>query len=115
MTKQAIPTYNDGYLYVCERQPGQDFAVRNPRKKEDLQQILKLAYEEKSRRAQDVEYAESKDRSLSIKLKTRLRPEVKNTHMVLIGNILYSIINLDYDRANNEMYFYLEEAKVFAE
>lgn len=114
MKRKRIPTYNDGYLLVCERRQGEDFTVRNPKRKDDMQPVLKLAYEEKSRRDQDIEFAESAGRSLSIKLKTRLRQTVKNTHMVLIGNVLYSIIKLDYDRGNNEMYFYLEEAKVFA-
>lgn len=113
--KTKIQTYNDGYIHVCQKQTDGDFAARNPKKKDDLKMILKLAYKETSRRDRDLEYAESVGRSLSIKLKTRIHPSVKNTHMVLIGNVLYSIINLDYDKGKGEMYFYLEEAKRFAE
>lgn len=115
MKRKRILTYNDGYLLICKKQMEEDLTLRNPKRKDDMQPVLKLAYEEKSRRDQDIEFAESAGRSLSMKLKTRLYQTVKNTHMVMIGNVLYSIIKLDYDRANNEMYFYLEEAKIFAE
>lgn len=105
--------YNDGYVYVCTRISSPDFAARNPQKQQDLNKIYKLAYKEASRRDRDLEHAESIGRSLSLKIKTPMYEKVKTTNMVMIGNVLYSIINIDYDRGKGEMYFYLEEAKRF--
>ena len=72
---------------------------------------MKLAYEETSRREQDYEFARSIERSLTLKVKTPLYPNVNKKHSVLIENTQYSIFELDVDRKKNEMYFYLEEVR----
>ena len=113
MIKNRFSKYNDGMLYVCEAKKKEiDFgAAKNTRKKEDLKKIVKLAYEERTKREEDLEFAENRDRSLSIKVKTRLQEQVKATHKVLIENVLYSIIYVDLDKPNKEMYLYLEEER----
>lgn len=111
--KSRFSRYNDGMLYVCEqRQQDTDFsAVKNARSMKDLNKILKLAYEEKSKRDEDIQFAESIGRSLSMKVKTRSNEKVDSTKKITIGDKLYSIINIDHDRTAKEMYLYLEEER----
>ena len=112
--KPKFSEYNDGMLYVCSAEATQDgtFNVkRNPKSISDLKKELKLAFEEKSKRDEDIEYAESHDRILSLKVKTRLHPEVNRLKLILIGDTLYSIVDVDIDKTNKEMYLYLEEMR----
>lgn len=114
--RPKFTNFNDGVLFVCRPDSGQsDFnAVKNPTTKTDLDVIWKLDFREMSRRDRDMDFAESQGRTLALKVKTHLLDGVNRMHMVTIGNTLYSIINLDKDRANREMYFYLEEVRDLA-
>ena len=111
--KSRFSTFNDGVLFICK--PESDYssfnAVKNPTKKTELDKILKLNYDEMSRREQDLQFAESQGRNLTMKVKTRLRNQVTKFHQVLIEDVLYSIIDLDKDRDGAEMYLYLEEVR----
>ncbi len=111
--KGKFPTFNDGMLRICiEKKQETDFgAPRNARKTEDFEYVMKLGFKEMSKRDEDLNFAESEDRTLSMKVKTRLRYQVKKTHMVLIEGMLYSIIHIDYDKAEEVMYLYLEEVR----
>lgn len=111
--KSRFSKYNDGILYVCEAKKTEiDFgAMKNAKQKEDLRKVLKLAYEERTKRDEDLQFAESRNRALSIKVKTRLFEKVNATHKVMIKDVLYSVIYIDQDKANKEMYFYLEEER----
>ena len=111
--RPKFTNYIDGVLYVCNPDSGQsDFnAVKNPTKRKNLDVIWKLDFREMSRRDQDMDFAESQGRTLTMKVKTHLLEPVNRLHMVMIGDILYSIINLDKDRYAQEMYFYLEEVR----
>lgn len=111
--RSRFSTFNDGVLWVCDPdEEASDFgAVRNTTKKEELKKINKLAYKEMSKRDQDLDFAESQGRVLSIKVKCRLWPKVNKMHQILIDKILYGIINLDEDRNSQEMYLYLEEVR----
>ena len=105
--------YNDGYIRVYEEIPVKtDFGAKeNTQSKDNLTLIVKLAYEECSKRQQDLEFAESNSRSLNLKVKTRFYNNLKNEYKVIIENILYDIIYIDEDRKNRELYFYLEEVR----
>ena len=105
--------YNDGVLFVCRPTSTQsDFnAVRNPDSRDELDVLWKLDFREMSRREQDMDFAESQGRTLTLKAGTRLLDLVDKMHMVTIGDVLYSIINLDKDRSAGEMFFYLEEVR----
>ena len=111
--RSRFSTYNDGVRWVCApEEASSDFgAVKNTTKKEELKRIQKLDYKEMSKRDKDLDFAEGQGRVLSIKVKCRLWPKVNKLHQILIGKILYSIINLDEDRAGQEMYLYLEEVR----
>lgn len=111
--KSRFSTFNDGVLFICKPESDHSSfnAVKNPIKKTELDKILKLNYDEMSRREQDLQFAESQGRNLTLKVKTRLRSQVTKFHQVLIGDMLYSIIYLDINRDKSEMYFYLEEVR----
>lgn len=111
--RPADKTYNSGVLYVCKPsgQKSSFAAVKNQDRSEYLEKVLKLNFDEKSRRDRDMEMAEAQDRYLTLKVRTRLRNEVNSTHKVLIDNTLYSIIYIDPDRKAGDMYLYLEEER----
>ena len=111
--KSRFSTYNDGMLWICEPiNSVSDFgAVRNTTTESGLRQLGKLAYKEMSKRDQDMDFAESEGRTLSLKVKCRLKQEATKMHLVRIEDTLYSIIHKDEDRAKQEMYLYLEEVR----
>lgn len=112
MLKSRFSNYNDGIVYIVKKKPkSTDFnAAKNALSRDDLEEVVKLAYEEKSKRDEDIEFASSQGRTLSFKIKTRsykVDPMLK----AIVGDTLYSIIKLDHDRAKQEMYIYLEEER----
>lgn len=113
MKKSKIPIYNSGMLFVCQKkEKASDFgAAENTVKKCDLKILLKLMYAEMSKRDEDLEFAQSSGHSLSLKVKTKLHDGVSNSEQIIIGNVLYSIYKVDFDRQKNEMYLYIEEER----
>jgi len=105
--------YNDGYIYVYEeKKHHSDFAAPlNITSMNDLIPVIKLAYEESYKREKDLEFAETQNKSLSMKVKTRLQNIVKKHHKVVILDMLYDVFEIDYDRKNQEMYIFLEEVR----
>ena len=112
MLKSRFSLYNDGIVYIVRKKPkSTNFnAAKNALSRDDLEEVVKLAYEEKSKRDEDVEFASSQGRTLSLKIKTRSY-KVDPTLKAIAGDTLYSIIKLDHDRAKQEMYIYLEEER----
>lgn len=108
-----ISNYNDGYISIYDEIPNKtDFNARkNIKSLDNLVFIMKLAYEECSKRQQDMQFAESNGKTLSLKLKTRYVCKVNTAHKVVLINTLYDIITIDYDRKKQEMYFYLEKVR----
>lgn len=100
--------YNDGVVSVYrELDRKTDFAAkRNPTGLEDMEFVVKLAFDECSKRTQDMEFAEQAGFSLSMKVKTRYVPTVKVKHKAVIGKQLYDIAYMD--KAEQELYLYLE-------
>lgn len=111
--KPQFNQYKDGFLSVYNEKPRKtNFnAAQNATSIEDLEFLVKLGYEEKTKRIQDLEFAQQNDFSLSLKVKTRLQNIVKNKQKVIISGYLYNIANVDYDKKNQEMYLYLEGVK----
>lgn len=105
--------YNDGYIRIYKEIPKKtDFsAKKNVKSLDDLEFIVKLAYDECNKRQEDLDFAESSNRSLNLKVKTRFYDNLKNEYKVTLENILYDIIYIDTDRRNRELYFYLEEVR----
>lgn len=115
--KKQLKRYNDGYLTVYEasKEKSSFSAVLNTENIDKMKKIVKLAYAERSRRGEDIEWAQARDRILSLKVCCPLFTQVKTSHQVICTGVLYSVINVDYDRANDEMYLYLEEVRKIAE
>lgn len=112
MKKVKINNYIDGFARVYQEEIIRtDFgAKQNPKSIDNLNLVVKLAYTECTKRQQDLEFAESLSKSLSLKIKTRLY-ELKSDYKIVINNVLYDIIYLDYDKKNKEVYLYLEEVR----
>nr|AHF24084.1 hypothetical protein [uncultured bacterium Contig643] len=111
--KSRFTPYNDGILFVCQPESAQSSfnAVKNTTAKKDIKRIIQLNYVELNRRDRDFEFAESQGRTLSMKVKTRLYSRANSNHMIMIGNRLYSIFDIDKDTRTEEMYLYLEEIR----
>ncbi|MDD6216820.1 MAG: hypothetical protein PUB28_08780 [Roseburia sp.] len=117
MQKMKQLVLNDGYIDCYEvKEMKSDFnAPQNAKKLSDMTHIVSLAYEEMSNRDQDLEFAETIGRQLSLKLKTHLYEAVNKMHKVVLNGSLYDIIKLDHSKKDNVMYFYLEEVRKIAE
>jgi SPP1 family predicted phage head-tail adaptor len=113
MKNKKIPTYLDGFALVyrpkVEENKSYFGAKVNIKKIDEMETLFKLAYSQCSKRLQDMEFAESSGRELTLKIKTRLVQGIKNTDKVVIDGTLYDIIYIDEDRINRELYLYLEE------
>lgn len=109
--KNKFSTYNDGVVSIYrEKKRETDFSAKqNVETTEDMEFIVKLAFEEASKREQDLEFANQNDFSLSLKIKTRLCKGVDNKCKAIIDNYLYDVSYMDKDR--KEMWLYLEGIK----
>ena len=102
--------YNDGVAYIYEEKTKKSSfqAKENCKTLDDLKFIIKLNFEEMSKRQQDVMFAESLGNSLSMKIRTPLKDCVKNRHKAIINNYLYNISYVDPNKKNKDLYIYLE-------
>lgn len=116
-TKTKIPLFNDGFIdcYKTNEMKSDFNAPKNAKKLSDMTFIVSLAFEEMSKRDQDLEFAEANNRQLSLKLKTPLYEGVNKMHKVVLNGSIYDIIKLDYSKKDEVMYFYLEEVRKIAE
>lgn len=103
-----LSTFNDGVVSIYrEKDRKTDFnAKRNVTTLADMDLIVKLAYQEASKRAQDLEFAEQSGFQLSMKIKTRYVPSVRSKMKAVIGDYLYDISYTD--KAGLEMFLYLQ-------
>ena len=91
MNKSKFSRYNDGVVMIYREIPHEtDFnAKENVSYLDDLEFIVKLDYEESSRREQDNSFAEQMDFSLSLKVRTRYIAAVDNKCKAIINDYLY--------------------------
>lgn len=108
MPKQKLSTYNDGVVRVYRERPRKtEFgAKRNISTLEDMDFVVRLDYEEASRREEDLEFAEKIGFSLTLKIKTRAVPGVDNKCKAVIDGYLYDVRYIDKTRT--EMWLYME-------
>lgn len=109
MNKKKFSTYNDGIVYLYReksQKSGDSFAKKNVSSINDLEFIVKLNYEESSKREQDIEFAEQNGFSLSLKVKTRFVKNVDNKCKAVIDGYLYDVSHMDKTRT--EMWLFLE-------
>lgn len=111
MNKRKFNRYNDGVISIYREKPRRtDFGAKlNVSTVDDMDFIVKLDYEESSRREEDNSFAEQQGFSLSFKVRTRLFPTVDNKCKAIINGYLYDVKYVDKDRL--EMWLYLEQIK----
>lgn len=113
MQKNNFGRYNDGVVRIYREKKRQtDFnAKKNVSELDNMDFIVKLSFEECSKREQDLEFAEQSGFSLTAKIKTRAVNGVDNKCKAVIDGYLYDVSYIDKDRRNSELYFYLEGVK----
>lgn len=108
-------TYNDGIINVYKEKNNLATTNFNEKKNtktlDDMELVIPLAFKEMSKRQQDFDFANTLGHSLTMKVKTRLVDDVKNSHKVIYAGSIYDIIYLDADRINKELYIYMEEVR----
>ena len=108
MSKPKFSRYNDGVVAIYREKPRRtDFAAKqNVSALDDMDFIVKLAFEESSRREQDIDFAEQMGFALTLKVRTRYFCGVDNKCKAVINNYLYDVSYVDKSRT--EMWLYLE-------
>lgn len=108
MPKRKLSTYNDGVIRLYRERPQKtDFnAKKNVATLADMDFIVRLDYEESSRREEDMDFAERSGFSLTLKVRTRVVPGVDNKCKAVIDDYLYDVQYIDKSRT--EMWLYLE-------
>lgn len=108
MQKNKFSKYNDGVITIYrEKERRTDFsAKRNVNVLDDMEFVVKLAFEECSKREQDLTFAQQHDFSLNMKVKTRMIAAVDNKCKAVIDGYLYDISYLDKNR--EEMWLYMQ-------
>lgn len=103
--------YNDGAVFIYRpKERKTDFnAKRNVNTLEDMDFVVRLDFEEMSKREQDMEFAKQMEFSLSLKIKTRFVKSVDNKCKAVIDGYLYDISHLD--KSKTELFLYLEGIK----
>lgn len=106
--------YNDGVVNIYREIPRTtDFsAKKNVSSLNNMDFLIKLAFEESAKREQDLDFAEQHGFSLTMKVKTRLVKDVDNKCKAVIDGYLYDISHIDKSRT--DMYLYLEGVKPLA-
>lgn len=105
------PVFGDGVVTICrEKDRKTDFnARRNVTALSDMDQVVKLAFGESSKRQQDLEFAEQSGFSLSYKVRTRYYRGVDSKLKAVINGDLYDIRYVD--KSGCEMFLFLEYVK----
>ena len=109
--KHKFSRYNDGVVSVYrEKGKRSNFAAKeNVSALEDMEFVIKLDFEQASKREQDLAFAEQNDFSLSLKIRTRYVDSVDNKCKAVINGYLYDVAYVDKNRV--EMWLYLEGIK----
>lgn len=115
--KKNKHNYKNGMARIYkDKQKKTDFNAQiNPTSLSDLEFIVKLAFDEMSKRQQDREMAISQGSELSLKIVTPLKKGINTKYKVVINKMLYDIISIDEDKENSELYFYMQEVREIAE
>ena len=108
MSNTKFSKYNDGVVSIYREKPKKtDFnAKKNVSALDDMDFVVKLAFEESSRREQDIDFAEQMGFSLTLKVRTRYFEKVDNKCKAVINGYLYDVSYVDKTRT--EMWLYLE-------
>ncbi len=103
---QKKNSYIDGVVRLYRKKTD-----KNVRSMEDLEYLSKLAYDEKSIRQEDIEFAMQQDKKISLKLVTPDDGNMDTSRCAVIDNAIYGILHIDRDKKKHELYFYLQEIR----
>ena len=111
MQKPKFSRYNDGVVRIYrEKERRTDFnAKQNVSTLDNMDFIVKLAYEESAKREQDLDFAEQHGFSLNMKIHTRFVKGVDNKCKAVVDGYLYDVSHIDKSRT--EMWLFLEGVK----
>lgn len=114
MNKPKFTRYNHGVVSIYrEKGKRSNFAAKeNVSDLEDMGFVVKLAYEESSKREQDLQFAEQMGFALTLKIRTRCLNLVDNKCKAVIDGYLYDVAYVDKGRT--EMWIFLEGVKKLA-
>lgn len=114
MQKYNFNRYNDGVISIYrEKKRTTDFSAKlNVSELDNMDFIVKLAFEESAKREQDLTFAEQNGFSLSMKVRTRFVKGVDNKCKAVIDGYLYDVSYID--KTKTEMWLYLEGVKQLA-
>lgn len=106
MQKRKKNSYTDGVMRLYRK-----LTEKNVRGMEDLEYLSKLAFDEKSIRQEDIEFAMQQDKKISLKLVTPDDGNMDTSRCAVIDKSIYGIIHIDRDKKTRELYFYLQEIR----
>lgn len=111
MSKTKFSRYNDGIVLLYREKPRRtNFeAKKNVSALDDMDFVVKLAFEEASRREQDIDFAEQMGFALTLKAKTRYFGGVDSKCKAVINGYLYDVSYVDKTRT--KMWLYLTGVK----
>lgn len=109
--KPKFSRYNDGVVSIYrEKERRTNFAAKqNVSTLDDMDFIVKLDFEESTKREQDLDFAEQMGFSLTAKIRTRYVNGVDNKCKAVIDGYLYDVSYIDKSRT--EMWLFLEGVK----
>lgn len=107
MTKKTPNNYGDGVAKIYRKKD----IEKNVKSLDDLEYLGYLCFTEKSKRQQDIEFAEQRGANLTTKIATPDLIPPDSDYNVVIDGVIYAIIYVDHDKKNRELYFYLEEVR----
>lgn len=107
--------YNDGVIFIYrEKARSTDFgAKKNVTTLNDMEFIVKMDFEELSKRMEDQEFAQENGFSLSLKVRVRKIKGIDNKCKAVIDGYLYDVSYVDADRT--DLYLYLEGVRSIAD
>jgi SPP1 family predicted phage head-tail adaptor len=109
--KNEFSRYNDGMVSIYrEKERRSNFSAKqNVSTMEDMDFVVKLAFEELAKREQDLSFAEQRDFTLSLKVKTRFVKGIDNKCKAVIDGFLYDVKFVDSTRT--DIFLYMEGVK----
>jgi len=105
-----MSSFNDGIIYVYEEIIKKNsFGVKeNIKSLKDLKLLDTYFFKEESARQQDITFARSLDKKLTLKISIPYTDNIKNKDCIVICNMLYSIIHIDSSKSQKKTFIYLE-------
>lgn len=107
--------FNDGIVTFCIKinllNANSFNSTNNIKTKDSLKEKEKFFYKEESKRQQDILFASSQEKKLSLKISVPYTDNLESDYVAIINGYLYSIFHLDPDKNREKTYIYLERLR----